>query len=378
MNLRLLHLADLHLGANCAFLGEKADERTKDFERAFERAMEFARDAQNGIKLIVIAGDLFDSHKPEPRLVEMVKREFSAVTSAGVSVVLAPGTHDTSSYRDCVYRREHLGDILLLSDDTDCPVSFEVDNETVHIYGIVRGPHRREVPLDKMSRISADGVHIGVLHAAIQPTSGIDFSDTELSVTLPALAKTRLDYIALGHYHNFQEHRANGVTVVYPGTLEGRSFRETGDRYLVTATFTSEGPVVEKMRFNARTVHQETIDLDRIPCRDLKELCNRIESLADTDAIVELIVSGDVEFSFDTAVVEETLADKFFCLKVVDETRVYCARWVEQFRDERTVRGIFVRKLIERIENAGTDEEKKLLDMALRLGLTELAGEDAD
>ena len=349
-----------------------------DFERAFERAMEFARDAQNGIDLIVIAGDLFDSHKPEPRLVELVRGEFAAVRTAGAYIVLVPGTHDSFSYRDCVYREEELGDILLVSDDGDCPVSVEVGDHTVYIYGIVRGPHCREVPLDKMSRISADGVHIGVMHAAIQPTSGVNFSDTELGVTLPALAETRLDYIALGHYHNFRQYRADGVTVVYPGTLEGRSFRETGERYLVTVTFAPEEPVVEKARFNTRTIRQETIDLDRTPCRDQKQLCDRIEDVADKDAIAEITVRGDAEFSFDPAAVEEMLSDRFLYLRVMDETRVYCARWVEQFRNERTVRGIFVRKLIERIENARTDDDRKLLDMALRLGLTELAGGDAD
>jgi DNA repair exonuclease SbcCD nuclease subunit len=244
MSLRLLHLADLHLGAKCAFLGEKAGERMRDFERAFERAMEFACDAQNDIGLIVIAGDLFDSHKPEPRLVELVRREFARVTDAGVSIVLVPGTHDSFSYRECVYRGEELGDILLVSDDGDCPVSVEVGDHTVYIYGIVRGPHCREVPLDKMSRISADGVHIGVMHAAIQPTSGVNFSDTELGVTLPALADTCLDYIAMGHYHNFRQYDADGVTVVYPGTLEGRSFRETGERYLVTVTFGTQRPAL--------------------------------------------------------------------------------------------------------------------------------------
>ncbi|MCK5558632.1 MAG: hypothetical protein KAJ01_09650, partial [Candidatus Hydrogenedentes bacterium] len=139
-----------------------------------------------------------------------------------------------------------------------------------------------------------------------------------------------------------------------------------------------EEPVVEKARFNTRTIRQETIDLDRTPCRDQKQLCDRIEDVADKDAIAEITVRGDAEFSFDPAAVEEMLSDRFLYLRVMDETRVYCARWVEQFRNERTVRGIFVRKLIERIENARTDDDRKLLDMALRLGLTELAGGDAD
>ena len=376
--LRLLHLADLHLGAKCAFLKDRADERAKDLERAFERAMEFARNPDNGIDLVVIAGDLFDSHKPEPRLVQLVKRELAAVRTAGPHIVLVPGTHDTSSYLDCVYREEDFGDILLPVDNSECPLRLDVGDRAVYIYAVVRGPDCREVPIEQITRTPADGVHIGVLHAAIQPESGVDFSDTELIVTLRELAKTRLDYIALGHYHNFKQHRSDGVTIASPGTLEGKSFRETGDRYLVTVTFDSEGPVVEKTRFNERTVCEETIDLDKTPCRDHEELCARIERMADENAIMKITVGGGAEFSLDTAAVEQTMYDMFFHLAVVDDTRLYRAQWVEQFKHEPTVRGIFVRKMIERIEKADTEEEKNRLDMALKFGLMELAETHAD
>jgi len=371
--LRLLHLADLHLGAKCAFLKDRAGERARDLERAFERAMEFARNPDNGIDLVIIAGDLFDSHKPEPRLVQLVRREFAALRSAGASIVLVPGTHDTSSYLDCVYREEDFGDILLPVDNSEGPVRLDVGAHAVYIYAAVRGPDCREVSIERLTRSPAAGVHIGVLHAAIQPESGVDFSDTELTVTLRELAKTRLDYVALGHYHNFKQNLSDGVTIVYPGTLEGRSFRETGDRYLVTVTFDSERPVVEKIPFNKRTVREETIDLDKTPCRNHEELCARIERMADNDAIMRITVSGGAEFSLDTAAVEQTMCDMFFHLAVVDETRLYSAQWVEQFKHEPTVRGIFVRKMIERIEKADTNEKKNSLDMALKFGLMELA-----
>ena len=42
------------------------------------------------------------------------------------------------------------------------------------------------------------------------------------------------------------------------------------------------------------------------------------------------------------------------------------------------MRGIFVRKMIDRIEKADTNEEKNRLDMALKFGLMELAETHAD
>jgi len=375
---RLLHLADLHLGAACAFLKEKAGERAKDFERAFQRAMEFARQPENDIKLIIIAGDLFDSHRPGARLVELVKRSFATLSSAGVQVVLVPGTHDTASYRNSVYRTEDFGDVLVIPDTTEEPVALEADGQPIFIYAVVRGPTCRTVPIDKLTRTAHEGIHIGVLHAAIQPESGIEFSDSELTVTLPALARTHLDYVALGHYHDFNQYRTNDVTVIYPGTLEGRSFSETGERYLVTTTFTPHGPVVEKTPFNARTMRRETIDLDTTPCTDQTELCDKIGQMAGNDTILRLTITGSAEFSLDTAAMHEMLSDRFFYLELIDETRTYSARWVEQFKSEPTVRGVFVRKMSERIARAESEREKRKLDMALKFGLMELARNDAD
>ena len=95
--------------------------------------------------------------------------------------------------------------------------------------------------------------------------------------------------------------------------------------------------------------------------------------MSDENAIMKITVTGDAEFSLHTASVEQTMYDRFFHLEVVDDTRLYSAQWVEQFKHEPTVRGIFVRKMIDRIEKARTDEEKKRLDMALKFGLMELA-----
>jgi len=376
--LRVLHLADLHLGASCAFMKRRAADWRRDLERAFERAMEFARDDENGINLVVIAGDLFDSHKPDPGLVELVREEFATLRDAGVHIVILPGTHDSVSPTNSVYRTEYLGDVLVLMEDGDYPVALEVGKHTVQIYGAIQTDDPQRVPLDRLSRVPAGGVHIGLLHGAVQAPPASSVSENGVVATLPALAETGLDYVAMGHHHNFKQYDAGGVLVVYPGTLVGRSFREVGERYLVTVTFTPEGPTVDKMRFNTRTIRDEIIDFDKTPCHDPEELRARIESIADKDTVLRLTVCGDAEFYVDTAALERRFSDMFFHFEVVDETCVFNTRWVEQFRRERTVRGLFIRRLADRIENAGTDEERKLLDMALKFGLRELTGKDAN
>ena len=62
--IRLLHLADLHLGTEPSYLGDVAKQRGNDFINAFERAVDFALAPENDIHGVLIAGDLLDRHNP--------------------------------------------------------------------------------------------------------------------------------------------------------------------------------------------------------------------------------------------------------------------------------------------------------------------------
>ncbi len=54
--------------------------------------------------MVIIAGDLFETHKPEPALVEEVVAQLERLERAGVAVVTVPGNHDEITYADSVYR----------------------------------------------------------------------------------------------------------------------------------------------------------------------------------------------------------------------------------------------------------------------------------
>ena len=47
------------------------------------------------------------------------------------------------------------------------------------------------------------------------------------------------------------------------------------------------------------------------------------------------------------------------------------ARLLDQYREEATVRGVFVRNMLERIEQAGDDASRDTATLALRIGLAE-------
>ena len=90
--LRLLHTADVHLGARHADLGEAAAaQRERQFD-AFRAAVDLA--IAEKVVLFLVAGDLFDSNVQPKRSVERVAAQLGRMAQARIRSVLVPGTHD--------------------------------------------------------------------------------------------------------------------------------------------------------------------------------------------------------------------------------------------------------------------------------------------
>jgi exonuclease SbcD len=373
MSIRLLHLADLHLGASFPSLGERGDERTRDFLNAFLRAVEFAAGEKRPVDGVLIAGDLFDTHDPYEGLVVQVETAFERLEAADVPVAIAPGTHDAPSYRRSVYRRLRLPDNvhLFLSPTLEAGPRISVRGESAQIYGIAYDAAVSERPLGEFRPSGLADYHVGVLHAALEDSPTWKRRRADLPVNRTEIAASGLHYLALGHYHNFSEVREGGAVAVYPGTLEGKKFGEDGPRYLVVVTLGRESISVERTPWNARTLTQSVIDLAAAEVEDEAGLERRVLAFAGERDLVRLRLQGACGFVFDAERLEQRLHSRFFHLELDDRTFVVNARLLEQYREEATVRGVFVRNMIERIDRAPDEAARETAALALRIGLAE-------
>src|SRR5688500_14477591 len=89
---RLLHMADVHLGARHDDLGPAAAAQRERQFAAFHRAVELALDEK--VDLVLICGDLFDSNSQPKRSVERAATELGRLVDRHIPVVIIPGTHD--------------------------------------------------------------------------------------------------------------------------------------------------------------------------------------------------------------------------------------------------------------------------------------------
>jgi exonuclease SbcD len=90
--LRLIHTADVHLGARHADLGDQAAAQRERQFAAFRATIDLALAEQ--VDVMLIAGDLFDSNTQPRRSVERAAAELARLAEAAVRVAIIPGTHD--------------------------------------------------------------------------------------------------------------------------------------------------------------------------------------------------------------------------------------------------------------------------------------------
>src|SRR4029077_4046303 len=147
--LRIIHTADVHLGARHDDLGEQAAAQRERQFAAFKATVDLA--LAEKVDLFLIAGDLFDSNVQPRRSVERVAAELRRLADARIRSVIIPGTHDCYD-RASIYRANDLPEKAGANPDEAMVTVLDPDHPSVHlaacdvvvhgqVFGTKRAPH---------------------------------------------------------------------------------------------------------------------------------------------------------------------------------------------------------------------------------------------
>jgi DNA repair exonuclease SbcCD nuclease subunit len=387
--LRLLHTADIHLGARHADLGDVAAAQRERQFAAFAASVDLA--LAERVDLFLVAGDLFDSNVQPRRSVERVAAELARLVASRVRTVLIPGTHDVYD-RSSVYRAYDLaamagapegGDLLTVLTPERPWVHVGACDVVVHgpVFATKRAPHS---PLRDLASVRTPDAtwRVGLAHAAIAIPGRTDHD--EVVITTDEIAASGLDYLALGHWHGAQVATARGVTYAYAGAPEPVALDQdkAGKVLLVTLEQRDgEKKVAVEERVVGRTTF-ERVDVDAATIESQPALVARLRSAADRDRVlaVRLIGIRPDELDLDTTEVEEALKGDFLRVRVRDATQAPLTDGA--LPPQETIAGAFIRTVEGRIavlegsgDTAAVREAEELRD-ALRLGRVLLAGRE--
>src|SRR4029079_14077101 len=213
--LRLLHTADVHLGARHADLGEQAAAQRERQFASFKAAVDLA--ISESVDVVLVAGDLFDSNTQPKRSVERVAAELKRLVDARIRTVIIPGTHDVYD-RASLYRVHDLEALAGSTPDDDFVTVLTPDRPAVHlgtcdvvvhgpVFATKRAPHSplADVHVDRIGAEAATW-QVGLVHGALAIPGRTDNDD--VVVTREEIAASDLDYLALGHWHSFPQGRS--------------------------------------------------------------------------------------------------------------------------------------------------------------------------
>ena len=363
--MKIIHCADLHLDSKIDGMpAEKSKKRREEIIRSFERLVDFA--IENAVRVIIIAGDLFD----EDRITAKTKNRVLAKirSAASVDFLYLSGNHDN---KDVFIDEDVPANLKMFLDGW---TSFEYGN--VCITGVSESKYGYDSLYESLN-LDVDQINIVAMHGQV---AGYKSDVMAEAISLPRLKERNIDYLALGHIHSYSKNAFDERgDYAYCGCLDGRGFDELGKKGFVLietddekTKFTGVKRVMTNfVPFSSRENHEETVYCDCyenwFAFRD--EVISNLKNKYKKDDLIKLILKGEhkIEFAIDRENLESILNEEFFFCKVQDKTTLKISN--EDFTNDKTVRGEFVRAVLE----SNMPEEKK--SAVILLGLNALKGE---
>ena len=369
--MKIIHCADLHLDSKLsAHLDKtKAKERRGELLNTFTRLVRYASD--NGVKALLIAGDLFDTGSISKTTINTVMHAISE--NPDINFYYLEGNHDNdtfTSHMDELGWTEIPDNLKLFGDEwhTYCEADGQICISGVELNSKNSGAALYSFETD------ANIFNIVMLHGQESESSGKEKSEI---INLNALRFKNIDYLALGHIHSYKKVSLDPrCTYCYPGCLEGRGFDECGEHGFVLLDIDEEHRTYthEFVPFAQRRLYEVIVDVsglmstaqmvDTARNRACAEGCN-------PESMVKVVLNGevDVECEKDIVYFEAQLKDEFYFIKVEDKTRLQIN--IDDYRLDESLKGEFVRQVL---ADENIDEEDKM--KVIRFGLQALAGEE--
>ena len=336
--MRLLHCADLHL--NRAFAGMtnpvKAAEAKAEQMGVFSEMISLAKD----VDVLLIAGDFFDSHYFDLSLLCQIREKFASISH--VKVFISPGNHDPYT-PDSPYALFDFGEnVHIFRGETE-----KVDCGSFAVYG------NCGLPIGQVE-VNPNQINLLCIHGDLGGNS--DYNP----ITREELAP--FTYCALGHVHSFSGLEEN---FAYSGVPLGGGFDETGQKGVIMGEIGNLSFVPLKGRqYHCLTVSLENQNGYEGIEQAIFEAC---PNPARDCWSIQLTGSMNPDFPFLTEVLKERIEHRFYYLKLRSECVPYLS--YEDMADEYTLRGLFVREMLERLKQTPDDE---VLKKALELGVAVL------
>ena len=370
--IKILHTADIHFDTPFSGMTPKEALKSKEeLKQVFEKIIKMTLGKE--IDILLIAGDIFDNLSVNKTTLHFIKNCFETINK--VKVFISPGNHDPFNEKSFYSIVDWPSNVHIFEGDMD---SVVLENLNTVVWGVgFNASHVNKSLLKEVKRMDKYN-NIMVIHGEITTTKdGNDYNP----ITEDDIARSNMDYIALGHRHKFSEVKKIGNTYYsYSGCPQGRGFDELGDKGVVSIELKDKFVESKFIRTSIRNYYEKEINIEG--CFGYNEvkskIINEIQSYDRKNNFYKIILKGELseEFTLNEDLLWELLKDEFHFVKVIDKSEIKLD--MNELIKGYSLKSIFAKKIYERLQSAETDEERELINLALKIGLQSISGEEVN
>lgn len=365
---RILHTADLHIGAEMSYLDTKAESRQYENLLVFKNITEYC--TENNIEICLIAGDLFDSNSSAspfvPSVLEYIEKADKTL------FFYAAGNHDPLDASSPFFEKKIPQNLTVFGEDFEIK---EIPQLNVRVIG-KSFKHSFMASENFSKALSDDYINLFVLHADLEGDSSSPYNP----ISREFIESCSADYLALGHIHKRSNITKIGDTfAAYCGCPEGHGFDELGIKGAYVGEISKGSAELSFVKFCQRVFCMEEIDISS--ASSAKEAFDIIlETLKNNygenfnQNLYKIVLKGRCKYysQINTKELLSMLSSQLYFVKIKNKLQPDFD--LDNLKNEISLKGLFVKNMLAKME-AESDNEALL--SALYLGLEAFEGEVA-
>lgn len=367
---KILQAGDLHfdtpfkdLNKNISIVSK--EELLEVFSKIIDIAME------ESIDILLLTGDIFDNLTVNKKTLIFIKNQIERISN--IRVFISPGNHDPYNEKSFYKMINWPENVYIFKGSMEYVI---IEDLCAVVWGAAFNEHHIRKSMLKDINIKENYINIMTIHGDISNT---DEGNEYNPITLKNIENSRLDYIAIGHRHNFSGIlRENNTYYAYSGCPQGRGFDELGDKGILLGEITKGAVDLRFIKTSKRNYYVEEIDISNSVSYDEVRLkiLSSIKEEERKNNLYKIILKGEIEsyINLKEDIILEKVRDDFYFVKVIDNTEVKLD--FDKISEDYSIKGVYAKKLLEKMEEE--DCSKEVLQMALKLGIQCLSREEVN
>lgn len=359
---KIVHCSDFHMDTpfQTHFDKNVSEQRREEIREAFGTIIELCKKEKADI--LLICGDIIDNDYISQKTISYLINKFKEIENTRVFICL--GNHDFYNKSSFINFPENV--YLFKNNHIE---KFEIPQLNLCVYGAsFVSRYQKESMLKGFAALDKNKINIMLMHGDVV----LNGQQSEYNpIYLTDIEKSGLDYLALGHKHLFSQiQKAGEVFYAYSGTPEGRGFDELGEKGVICGEIFKNHNNLKFIKTSKRQYNELYIDVTG--ALTYEEIYSKIKENIDETSknnFYKIILIGKIDEGFNLilSILSEKIKDDFYFAKIIDKTTISID--LESLSLEYSLKGIFVKNMLNKIKNEKLPNEKEKLELALKIGL---------